>query len=118
MSAVILEAKGIAKRFGGVQALRGVDVWQERGETLGMIGPNGSGKTTFVNAVSGHLAFDAGTLTLDGQTVRAATPHDMAAVGLTRTFQAIRIFAKLTVRENIAIAGLLPTRVSSDEQLS
>ena len=116
MSAPILEAKGIAKHFDGVQALRGVDVAQVRGETLGMIGPNGSGKTTFVNVVTGHLAYDIGSLALDGHAVRAATPHEMAALGLTRTFQAVRIFGKLTVAENIATAGLLATRVSTAEQ--
>jgi ABC-type branched-subunit amino acid transport system ATPase component len=84
-----------------------------RGTILGpVVGPNGSGKTTFVNVVTGYLAGDAGSLALDGRPVAAATPHGMAALGLTRTFQAIRIFAKLTVAENIATAGLLPTRVT------
>lgn len=100
-------ASGLSKRFGGVHALRQVDVVQRRGETLGMIGPNGSGKTSFVNAVTGHLRLDAGSIAFGGRNITGARPHNVARFGLARTYQAVRVFARLTVRANLATAALI-----------
>lgn len=107
MSGVLLDANGLTKRFGGVNALRMVDVQQRRGETLGMIGPNGSGKTTFVNCVTGHLRVDAGTVHIDGTETTRLAPYQLAGVGLMRTYQAVRVFGALEVRRNLATARLL-----------
>lgn len=100
-------ARGLQKRFGGVHALGNVDVVQRHGETLGMIGPNGSGKTSFVNAVTGHLRLDGGTITFAGRDLTGARPFQIARAGLTRTYQAVRVFSRLTVRANLATAALM-----------
>lgn len=104
MSPPLLDARDVMMRFGGVVALRDVSVSQHSGETLGMIGPNGSGKTTFVNVITGHLRPQAGTMLFNGASLIGRKPHRIADVGLTRTYQAVRVFGELTVRENIAIA--------------
>lgn len=102
----LLEARGLMKRFGGVWALRDVDLRQEATETLGMIGPNGSGKTTFINAVTGHLALDAGEVLLDGQRVSGRPTHRIAQAGMVRTYQAVRVYGRFPVDENLRIASL------------
>lgn len=104
----LLQAKGLSKQFGGVSALKDVEVDLRAGETLGMIGPNGSGKTTFVNLVTGQLRADAGSLHFDGHDILRRPAHELARLGLTRTYQAVRIFAGLTVQKNIDTACLLP----------
>ena len=100
-------AHNLCKRFGGVHALRNVDVTQRSGETLGMIGPNGSGKTSFVNAVTGELALDSGKVDFEGADITGARPHKVADAGLARTFQAVRLFARLSVRDNLETAMLV-----------
>lgn len=106
MSAVLLDARGLNKRFGGITALKGLDVRQSVGETLGMIGPNGSGKSTFVNAVTGQMPLDSGALLFAGQEIRGLKPSQMAHIGLVRTFQSVRVFGKRPVRENLRTAQL------------
>jgi ABC-type branched-subunit amino acid transport system ATPase component len=101
---VLLDARAISKRYGGVVALKSIDLVQHRGETLGMIGPNGSGKTTFVNVISGHTRPNSGTVTFDGVSLAGSSPFQIAKVGLTRTYQAVRVFGELTVREKVATA--------------
>jgi ABC-type branched-subunit amino acid transport system ATPase component len=100
----LLDAKNVSMRFGGVTALRGVDVRQDANETLGMIGPNGSGKTTFVNAMTGHLKSAQGQILFDGMPILGRRPFAIASAGLTRTYQAVRVFGQLTGRENIEAA--------------
>jgi ABC-type branched-subunit amino acid transport system ATPase component len=106
MTAMLLDVRKVEKRFGGIRALRGIDVQQNVGETLGMIGPNGSGKTTFVNVVTGHLAIDAGSINFAGSSIAGRAPHSITRAGLTRTYQAVRVFGRLTVRENLRTAAL------------
>ncbi len=103
----LFTAHNLCKRFGGVHALRNVNVTQRSGETLGMIGPNGSGKTSFVNAVTGELALDSGKVDFAGADITGVRPHKVADAGLARTFQAVRLFAKLTVRDNLQTAMLV-----------
>ncbi len=103
----LLTVSGLHKQFGGVTALKNVDVVMEVGETLGMIGPNGSGKTTFVNIVTGQFRADGGRIDLDGQDTFKLQPHQLARLGLTRSFQAVRVFAGLTARQNLDTARLL-----------
>jgi ABC-type branched-subunit amino acid transport system ATPase component len=103
----LFAAHNLCKRFGGVHALRNVDVTQRSGETLGMIGPNGSGKTSFVNAVTGALALDSGKVDFEGANITGVRPHKVADAGLARTFQAVRLFARLSVRDNLETAMLV-----------
>ncbi len=100
----LLDAKLVSVRFGGVVALNAVSVHQEAGETLGMIGPNGSGKTTFVNVITGHLAPQRGEVRFDDVSLRGRKPFAIAAAGLTRTYQAVRVFSELSGRDNVAAA--------------
>lgn len=104
MTDVLLRAEAIFRRFGGVVALKNVDFVQRRGEAVGMIGPNGSGKTTFVNVISGHLRPNSGSVTFEGRSLTGRKPFQVARSGLTRTYQAVRVFGELTVRENVAIS--------------
>jgi ABC-type branched-subunit amino acid transport system ATPase component len=100
----LLEATNISMRFGGVTALRNVDVRQSANETLGMIGPNGSGKTTFVNVITGHVRPTEGRVTFDGRPLLGRRPFAIAGAGLSRTYQAVRVFGQLTGHENVATA--------------
>jgi ABC-type branched-subunit amino acid transport system ATPase component len=100
----LLDARGVSMQFGGVVALRKVDVRQEANETLGMIGPNGSGKTTFVNAMTGHLKSVKGEILFDGSQVIGRRPFAIAGAGLSRTYQAVRVFGQLTGHENVQAA--------------
>ncbi len=97
----LLRARDVTKRFGGVTALAGVSLGVEEGEVLGLIGPNGSGKTTFFNVVSGLVRPDSGSVTLDGQELTRLPPHRIARLGVARTFQISRPLAGLAVSENL-----------------
>ena len=102
----LLEARGIAARFGGVTALGGVDLSVQEGRIHGLIGPNGAGKTTLINIISGLFPPSAGRVTFDG---REGGPWPIAVAverGIVRTFQQTRAFLGLTVRENLRIASV------------
>jgi branched-chain amino acid transport system ATP-binding protein len=101
-----LAADDVHVRFAGVVALDGVSLKVERGEVVGLIGPNGSGKTTCLNALSGFVRPSEGRVVLDGRDVSRWTPARRARGGLTRTFQGVRAFAALSVLENVEVAGL------------
>jgi branched-chain amino acid transport system permease protein len=105
MSAVV-EAVDVRKSFGGVHALRGVSLRLAEGELVGMIGPNGSGKTTFLNCLSGVLAPSSGDVLLDGESVSGAPIHRIASRGVVRTFQNIRLFGRMSVRRNVEVSAL------------
>ncbi len=100
-----LDVSGLSKHFGGVRALDGVDLTIASGEVVGLIGPNGSGKTTLVNCVSGVLAPSAGTIALDGRNITGEGRATRARRGLVRTYQNLRLFAEMTVAENIEVAA-------------
>ena len=99
----ILEVRGLTKRFGGITAVNDVDFSLHEGETLGLIGGNGAGKTTIFDLVSGLLPLDHGRIRLKGEEVTDWGPDKRAAFGLGRSFQDARIFPSLTVAENIAL---------------
>jgi neutral amino acid transport system ATP-binding protein len=101
----LLEVENATKRFGGVIAVDGCSLSVQAGTITGLIGPNGSGKTTLFNLVTGYLPADAGAFRFDGQTVRRPDPTRLARRGLIRTFQQARVFANLTVVENLALAA-------------
>jgi branched-chain amino acid transport system ATP-binding protein len=99
----LFEAKGVGKRFGGVQALSGVSFAIARGDIYGLIGPNGAGKTTLFNLLTGIYAPDAGGFVLDGGSITDLKPDQIARAGIARTFQNIRLFANLSALENVMI---------------
>jgi len=99
----LLEIDAVAKRFGGVAALDGVSFSIARGEIFGLIGPNGAGKTTLFNLLTGIYRPDRGRIVFDGRSLAALKPHEVAAAGIARTFQNIRLFANLSALENVMI---------------
>ena len=99
-----LEVRRISKRFGGLQALKDVNLTHEGG-ILGLIGPNGAGKTTLFNIISGFLKPTEGVVIFDGQTIHKRRPHQIVELGIARTFQIVKPFGDMTVREN-TISGL------------
>jgi branched-chain amino acid transport system ATP-binding protein len=106
----LLVARGIAKRFGGVQALSDVSFEIRKGEIYGLIGPNGAGKTTLFNVLTGIYAPDGGTFTFAGQPLAGLKPNDVAGRGIARTFQNIRLFGNLSALENVMIGRHVRTR--------
>lgn len=103
MAKVLLEARAVAKHFGGVQALRDVSLSINEGEIYGLIGPNGAGKTTFFNCLTGLYIPDGGGFTFAGAALQADAPHQAAERGIARTFQNIRLFAQMTALENVMV---------------
>jgi branched-chain amino acid transport system ATP-binding protein len=108
----ILTARGLVRRFGGLVALDGIDLDISPGIVQAIIGPNGSGKTTLLNALSGASHADAGSIRLDGAEIFRLKPHRIARLGLARTFQNIRIFGDLSVKENVMVAAACNTQAS------
>jgi branched-chain amino acid transport system ATP-binding protein len=102
----LLEARGLAKRFGGVQAVSGLDLTVAPGELLGLIGPNGAGKTTVFNLLSGFATPDTGDIRFDGRPIGGLPPHAICRLGLARTFQIVRPFPRMTVLENVRVGAL------------
>jgi len=107
---VLLEAREISKRFGGVQALDGISFSIERGAIYGLIGPNGAGKTTLFNTLTGIYPTDGGAYVFDGKPLAGLAPDRVAAAGIARTFQNIRLFANLSALENVMIGRHVRTR--------
>ena len=99
----LLQAERITKRFGGVQALSEVSFSISAGEIFGLIGPNGAGKTTLFNVLTGLYAPEAGAFVFGGRDLTGLKPHEVAAAGIARTFQNIRLFANLSALENVMI---------------
>ena len=106
----LLEAERVGKRFGGVQALTEVSFAIERGQIYGLIGPNGAGKTTLFNVLTGIYPLDSGRFVFDGQPLAGLKPHQVAAAGIARTFQNIRLFANVSALENVMIGRHVRTR--------
>ncbi len=108
----LLEALGISKRFGGVEALADVGFSISRGEIYGLIGPNGAGKTTLFNLLTGLYPADRGRFLFDGRDLTGLKPDRIAARGIGRTFQNIRLFANLSALENVMIGRHVRTRAA------
>lgn len=115
---VILEARGVTKRFGGLTAVDSVDLRIPRGAIQGLIGPNGAGKTTFFNMVAGIYHPTAGEITFEGSPIQSGDggpslrPDQVTVRGISRTFQNIRLFANMTATENVLIG--MHTRLRSN----
>jgi len=106
----LLDVAGVAKRFGGLQALDAVSFSIDAGEIYGLIGPNGAGKTTLFNLLTGVYAPDAGRFAFGGEAITGLAPHRIAAAGIARTFQNIRLFGNLSALENVMIGRHARTR--------
>jgi branched-chain amino acid transport system ATP-binding protein len=104
--AALLEVRGLVKRFGGVIAVNGLDLDIDAGEVRGLIGPNGSGKTTTINLISALYRPDRGEIRLAGERIERLRPHEIAARGVARTFQISKLFANMTVLENVLVPAL------------
>jgi len=104
----LLEVDGLSKRFGGVAAVSGATFSVDTGTITGLIGPNGSGKTTVFNMITGYLKADAGTVRFEGERVRRANPRRLYRRGLSRTFQQARVFPEMTLVENLVVAVAVP----------
>ena len=101
----ILEVSGLRKSYAGVHALDGVSFAVEAGSVTGLIGPNGSGKSTAIDCISGFQKLDAGKVVLAGRAITGRPAHYIARVGLMRTFQTVRVYERLSLRDNLAIAN-------------
>jgi branched-chain amino acid transport system ATP-binding protein len=103
---MILEVNGLTKSFGGLVAVKNLDLQVAKGEILGLIGPNGSGKTTVFNLITGFLKPDAGIIKFEGEDVTGLEPHVICRRGIARTFQLVRTFPNMTVMQNVMVARL------------
>jgi branched-chain amino acid transport system ATP-binding protein len=107
---ILLEARSVTKRFGGLTALSDVSIQIRSGQIFGLIGPNGAGKTTFFNCLTGLYHPTSGTVRLAGASLDGLKPHAVAALGVARTFQNIRLFANMTVLENAMVGRHVRSR--------
>jgi branched-chain amino acid transport system ATP-binding protein len=105
VTAAALQVEGLCRRFGGLTAVDGLSFQLDKGTILGLLGPNGSGKTTALNLISGVLKPDAGTIRMDDQEITGTPSFRLARRGIARTFQLVRIFRGMTVSDNV-VAGL------------
>jgi len=101
----VLTVEGLSKRFGGFTAVHQVSFTIEKGEIVGLIGPNGSGKSTIFNMLSGTLVPNAGSIRFEGREIAGLAPHRIINLGIGRTFQIPRPFRRLSIVENVALAG-------------
>jgi branched-chain amino acid transport system ATP-binding protein len=108
--AALLALRGVARSFGGVYAVRDVDLDVPPGELRGLIGPNGAGKSTLFNLVGGQLRADRGTVEFDGRRIDRLPPHRRARLGLAVVFQGARVFRGMTALENVMVGAHATTR--------
>jgi len=102
----ILEAEGVTRYFGGLAAVSAVDFNVNRGEIFGLIGPNGAGKTTLFNLISGALVPKSGVIRFKGKNISGLKPHQICRLGVARTFQSVKVFANMSVQQNILLGAL------------
>ena len=111
MADALLEVRDVSKRFGGVVANRNISLAVPAGRIIGLIGPNGSGKTTLFNSIAGHHPIDAGSIRFEGREISKLRVPQIARLGLLRTFQQTRVYAKMTCLQNMRISA--PQREAS-----
>jgi branched-chain amino acid transport system ATP-binding protein len=99
----LLECRNVERRFGGIVALNGIDMRIQRGEIFGLVGPNGCGKTTLTNVITGFYAPQRGTVLLNGRDITGMAPHRVATLGIARTFQNLALFNGMSVLDNILL---------------
>ncbi len=106
----LLEIKGLTRDFGGVRAIDGLDLEVDEGQIVSVIGPNGAGKTTLFNIITGMVVAQEGEILLDGHSIVGLRPSQILELGIARTFQNVRLFPEMTVRENVMVARHCRTR--------
>jgi ABC-type branched-subunit amino acid transport system ATPase component len=111
----LFELKGLEKSFGGLQVVAGLDLRVGEGEIVSLIGPNGAGKTTVFNLVTGIYTPDAGEIVFEGRNIAGLPPHKITRLGIARTFQTLRLFLNMTVKENVMAAAYGHTRSTAIE---
>ncbi|MBQ3675698.1 MAG: ABC transporter ATP-binding protein, partial [Campylobacter sp.] len=114
---MILELKNISKKFGGVQAISDTSFGIEKGEIFGLIGPNGAGKTTMFNIITASYMPTTGEVIFDGVNLKGIKPHKIVNLGISRTFQNIRLFSSMSVLENVLIGLNSATKYSFVEAI-
>jgi len=102
----LIELHGVSKSFGGLKAVSGLTASIPRGEVVGLVGPNGSGKTTALNLITGNLTADSGAIVFDGRNIERQGAHRIARAGIARTFQLVRVMPTMTLAENVAIGAM------------
>ncbi|MBI3967652.1 MAG: ABC transporter ATP-binding protein [Chloroflexi bacterium] len=107
---MILELRGVSKRFGGLEVIRTIDFGVGPGEIVGLIGPNGAGKTTIFNMISGVYRPNSGQIIFDGGEITGRPTEQICRLGITRTFQAVKPFGNLTVWQNVTVGALCRAR--------
>jgi branched-chain amino acid transport system ATP-binding protein len=113
----LFELKGVTKSFGGLRVVDGLSVAVEEGEIVSLIGPNGAGKTTVFNLVTGIYAPDEGEIRFDGADIAGLPPHTITKRGIARTFQTLRLFLNMSVKENVMAAAYGSTRSTVFESM-
>jgi branched-chain amino acid transport system ATP-binding protein len=106
----LLELRGVSLSFGGLKVVDGLDLHVKEGEIVSVIGPNGAGKTTLFNLITGIYRPQAGDILLDGESIVGLEPHQISRRGISRTFQSLRLFLNMSVRENVMAAAYGHTR--------
>jgi branched-chain amino acid transport system ATP-binding protein len=103
--AALLELRGVSLAFGGLKVVSGLDLTVDEGAIVSVIGPNGAGKTTLFNLITGIYEPDDGEITLEGRSIVGLEPHEITQLGIARTFQTLRLFLNMSVRENVMAAA-------------
>ncbi len=106
----LIELHGVSKSFGGLRAVDGLTASIRRGEVIGLVGPNGSGKTTALNLITGNLTADAGAIVFEGRNIEREGAHRITRAGIARTFQLVRVMPTMTLAENVAIGAMFGAR--------
>jgi branched-chain amino acid transport system ATP-binding protein len=115
--ALLLELKDVTKSFGGLRVIDGLTLAVDEGEIVSLIGPNGAGKTTVFNLVTGIYAPDEGGITFDGTSIAGLAPHKITRLGIARTFQTLRLFLNMSVKENVMAAAYGHTKATVVESM-
>ena len=102
----LLEGIKVSKNFGGLAAVSNVDFFIDKGEIIGLIGPNGAGKTTLFNLISGAIPLQSGSITFKGKKINGMRPHRICRLGIARTFQQAKVFADMTIRQNVILSSM------------
>jgi len=108
----LLETKQVVKRFGGLTAVDHLDLQVNEGEIVGLIGPNGSGKTTVLNVITGVYKPEEGHVIFDGKEIQGKSPHEVCVGGIARTFQNIRVMGPLSVYDNVRLGMHIQTKAN------
>lgn len=110
---MILECRDLERSFGGLKALQGVTLSIDKGEIFGLVGPNGSGKTTIVNSITGFYPPDRGNILFEGKDITGIRPHNVARLGIARTFQNLALFRGMSVLDNVMMGRHIHMRPSA-----